>query len=104
MWTTPWIACGSDVERRSGHPGSVAGGPTSSTSNVYNPRRGELSAFVDGEIDPVCSGKTYRLEPDAQGERPYALRLEARARRDLAGARLNYPDFTIRTAPEIPAR
>jgi DNA end-binding protein Ku len=44
----------------------------------------ELSAFVEEkEIDPVFYEKAYYLEPDAKGEKPYALLLKALAEKDL---------------------
>lgn len=44
----------------------------------------ELSAFVEeSEIDPVFYEKSYFLEPDKKGEKPYALLLKALEKKHL---------------------
>lgn len=44
----------------------------------------ELSAFVEeSEIDPVFYEKSYYLEPDKKGEKPYALLLKALEKKHL---------------------
>ena len=46
----------------------------------------ELSAFVDAEqIDPIYYEKTYYLEPDEKGIKPYALLMRALKEKDLTG-------------------
>lgn len=45
----------------------------------------EVSAFVAAEaIDPIYYERTYYLEPDTRGEKPYALLVQALERRALA--------------------
>ncbi|MBA2628159.1 MAG: Ku protein [Gemmatimonadales bacterium] len=44
----------------------------------------ELTAFVqESEIDPVYYEKSYYLEPDKKGEKPYALLLKALEKKNL---------------------
>ncbi len=44
----------------------------------------ELTAFVDeSEIDPVYYEKSYYLEPDKNGQKPYALLLKALEKKNL---------------------
>ncbi|MEX0681911.1 MAG: Ku protein [Dehalococcoidia bacterium] len=46
----------------------------------------ELSAFVKAEqIDPIYYQKTYYLEPDAKGMKPYALLMKALKDKELTG-------------------
>jgi len=46
----------------------------------------ELSAFVQAEqIDPIYYQKTYYLEPDAKGVKPYALLMQALKDKELTG-------------------
>jgi len=46
----------------------------------------ELSAFVDAEqIDPIYYQKTYYLEPEEKGVKPYALLMKALKDRQLTG-------------------
>ena len=46
----------------------------------------ELAAFVkDGEIDPVHYEKSYYLEPEEAGLKPYALLMRALSEKDVVG-------------------
>ncbi|MEO8456769.1 MAG: Ku protein [Chloroflexota bacterium] len=46
----------------------------------------ELSAFVDAaEIDPIYYQKTYYLEPEEKGVKPYALLMKALKDKELTG-------------------
>ena len=46
----------------------------------------ELSAFVDAEqIDPIYYEKTYYLEPEEKGVKPYALLMRALKEKQLTG-------------------
>ena len=46
----------------------------------------ELSAFVDAEqIDPIYYQKTYYLEPESKGVKPYALLMKALKEKGLTG-------------------
>ena len=46
----------------------------------------ELAAFVDaGQIDPIYYQKTYYLEPEAKGVKPYALLMRALKEKGLTG-------------------
>lgn len=46
----------------------------------------ELSAFVDAaQIDPIYYQKTYYLEPEAKGAKPYALLMKALKEKGLTG-------------------
>jgi DNA end-binding protein Ku len=53
--------------------------PLSSTHNI------ELNAFVEErEIDPIFYERSYYLEPDERGQKPYALMLRALEQRKLS--------------------
>lgn len=46
----------------------------------------DISAFVEAEeIDPVYYEKSYFLEPESRGEKPYALLLKALEEKELTG-------------------